>query len=57
MKNDSNNQLSLKGYQATETLYQGTKTEVDRDRRLADRQAVVIVSVISNAYDLAKSRV
>ncbi|XZN92788.1 MAG: PAS domain S-box protein [Microcoleus sp.] len=42
MKNDFNNQLSLKGYQVTETLYQGTKTEVCRARRLADKQAVVI---------------
>ncbi|WP_341733198.1 AAA family ATPase [Microcoleus sp. EPA2] len=42
MKNDFNTQLSLKGYQVTETLYQGTKTEVCRARKLADKQAVVI---------------
>ncbi len=32
----------INGYELTETLYQGSKTEVYRAIRLADQQAVVI---------------
>ena len=42
MKNDCNSQLFLNGYQVTETLYQGTKTEVCRAIKLENKQAVVI---------------